>query len=316
MTNNECKVAIVGAGNMAREHARVFNNIPNVRLVGIYSRTRSKAELLANEFGINEVYNSISELFEKTQPDLVVLAVIETAMKSVTLECLDYPCTILMEKPPGLTFVESTEIEGAVKKAGRKVLVGLNRRFLSSTRTAYVDLAQNKSPRFIHVQDQQSLIDAKSLGHSDPVVKNWMYANSIHLIDYLRYFGRGEITSINPIIPWKPETSQIVMAQILFSSGDIGIYEGIWQGPGPWAVSISTPEMRWELRPLEKAVYQNLGERNLHSVDVHSWDLKFKPGFRLQADMAVAAALNKQSESPTIHDAMDTMRLIHGIFEQ
>jgi len=316
MTETECKVAFVGAGNMAKEHVRAFRDVPGVRLVGIYSRTRPKAEVLAKEFSITGVYNSLSELCEKTQPDIVVLAVSETSMKSVTLECLNYPCTILMEKPPGLTLDECQEIETAVKKTGRKVLVGLNRRFLSSTRAACKDLMSINQSRFIHVQDQQSLTVAKSLGHSDAVIKNWMYANSIHLIDYLRFFGRGEITSIVPIIPWDPDTSQIVMAEIKFGSGDIGIYEGIWRGPGPWAVSVTTPVKRWELRPLEHAVYQNIGERELHPVDIHLWDLQFKPGFRLQAEMAVAAVQDKKSDSPTLHEALDTMKIIHGIFEQ
>jgi len=315
MSDVECKVAIIGAGNMAKEHARAFKDVPGVRLVGIHSRTRSKAEILAHEYNIAGVYDTIPELYNKTQPDLVVIAVIETSMKTVCIDCLNFPWTILMEKPPGLTLNESNEIEAEVKKHQRKVLVGLNRRFLSSTRAVHTDLATIKSPRFIYVQDQQSLAFARSLGHSEDVIKNWMYANSIHVIDYIRFFGRGDITSIVQIIPWDPETSQIVMAKITFSSGDIAIYEGIWQGPGPWAVSITTPEKRWEMRPLEQAMFQNTGERNLHLVDVHPWDMQFKPGFRLQAEMAVAAAQNKKNDSPTIYDAMDTMRIIQGIFQ-
>lgn len=311
-----CKVVIIGAGNMAKEHARAFKDVPGVRLVGIHSRTRSKAENLAQEYKIDGVYDSISELYNKTRPDLVVIAVIETSMKSVCIECLNFPWTILMEKPPGLTLNESQEIEDNVRKKQRKVLVGLNRRFLSSTRAAYTDLAGIESPRFIHVEDQQSLAFARSLGHSEEVVKKWMYANSIHVIDYIRFFGRGDITSIVPIIPWDAETSRIVMAMITFSSGDIGIYEGIWQGPGPWAVSITTSEKRWEMRPLENARYQSEDERNFHPIEVHPWDMQFKPGFRLQAEMAVAAAQNKKTDSPTIYDAMDTMRIIQGIFQQ
>ena len=52
-----------------------------------------------------------------------------------------------------------------------------------------------------------------------------------------------------------------------FASGDIGLYEGIWNGPGPWACTVTTPRRRWELRPLEKAVFQNAGERKLNPVD-------------------------------------------------
>ena len=72
------------------------------------------------------------------------------------------------------------------------MFVGLNRRCLSSTQAVLADLADDPGPRFIHVQDQQSLDVARQIGHAEPVVRNWMYANSIHLVDYLRAFGRGD----------------------------------------------------------------------------------------------------------------------------
>jgi len=311
-----CRVAIVGAGNMAREHARAFADVPGVTMVGIHSRTRSRAETLAAEFDVPGVYDSVSELYERTQAHLVVVAVVETAMNAVSQACFEFPWTVLMEKPPGFNLQDAEAIHAVATAKGCKALVGLNRRFLSSTQVALADLAQYRSPRFIHVQDQQSLDMAASIGHPDVVVKNWMYANSIHVIDYLRVFGRGSITSVTPVFAWDPKISQVVVAKVEFDSGDTGLYEGVWKGPGPWAVSVSTPEKRWEMRPLEQAVFQIWGERQLHPVETCAWDQEFKPGFRLQAEMAVAAALGKPSDSPTLDDAMETMRLIHRIFEQ
>lgn len=317
MTIQKVKVAIIGAGYMAREHIRAFADVPDVAIAGIHSRTRSRAEALANEFGVPGVYDSVSELYERTQANLVVVAVPEMAANSVSRACFEFPWTVLLEKPPGYNLRDAEEIHSVATAKRRKVLVGLNRRFLSSTRTALADLAQYDSPRFIHVQDQQNFEEAASYGHPDLVVENWMYANSIHVIDYLRAFGRGKITSVVPVFAWHPKTSQVVVAKVEFDSGDSGLYEGIWKGPGPWAVSVSTPEKRWEMRPLEQAASQVWGERHLQPVGgVHSWDQDFKPGLRLQAEMAVAAVLGKPSDSPTLDEAMKTMRLINEIFGQ
>jgi len=79
---------------------------------------------------------------------------------------------------------------------------------------------------------------------------------------------------------------------------------------------VNTPAMRWEMRPLERAAYQARGERQLHPVEMHPWDHQFKPGFRLQAQMAVAASLGESSDSPTLAEAMETMTLIAAIFRQ
>ena len=309
-----CRVAIVGAGSMAREHIRAFADVPGAEVVGIHSRTRARAESLARDYRVANVCDSVAELYERTQAHLVVVAVPETATNPVSRACFELPWAALLEKPPGYNLPDAEEILGAATDKGRKVVVGLNRRFLSSTRAAVCDLAGNSGQRFIHVQDQQDRAQAAELGHPEEVIANWMYANSIHLIDYLRLFGRGKVSSVTPVVGWSPETPRTVVAKVAFDSGDVGLYEAIWDGPGPWAVSVTTAEKRWEMRPLEEAAFQARGERQLHSVEMHHWDRDFKPGFRLQAEMAVAAALGQPSESPTLPDAIDTMRLIARIY--
>ena len=310
----ECRVAFVGAGNMAREHIRAFSDVPHVTLSGIFSRTRGRAETLAKEFHIHGVYSSLDSLYEATHADLVVISVFETAMLPVSVAAFDHPWTVLMEKPPGYNRMQAQEILHDARTKNRRVFVGLNRRLLSGSQAAINNLAENPSPRFIHVQDQQSLEQAKAIGHLDIVVQNWMYANSIHLVDYLRFFGRGTITSIQPVLSWDSKNPGIVLAKIVFSGGDIGIYEGIWNGPGPWAVTVTTPLRRWEMRPLEHASFQNSGERTMNPVSIHPWDEQFKPGFRRQAEEAVQGAMGVPSKCATIEDAYDTMCLIEGIF--
>jgi predicted dehydrogenase len=314
MKATECKVVFVGAGNMAREHIRAFADMEHVTLSGIFSRTRTRAETLAKEFNIGGVYDSLDTLYEGTRADLVVITVFETAMLPVSCAAFDYPWTVLMEKPPGYNRLQTKEIVERAHKKNRRVFVALNRRLLSSSQAAIKDLATSPLPRFIHVQDQQSLEQAKTIGHPDIVVQNWMYANSIHLVDYLRFFGRGSVELIQPILSWDQKNPSIVLTKILFSSGDVGIYEGIWRGPGPWAVSVTTQSRRWEMRPLELAVYQNSGERNLIQVEMHPWDAQFKSGFRLQAQEAVKGAIGESSRCATIDEAYETMCLIEGIF--
>jgi predicted dehydrogenase len=309
-----CKVAMVGAGNMAREHLRAFAAVPGVVLAGLHSRTRSRADVLASEFRVAGVYDSVSELYEGTCADLVVVTVSETSMNPVSRACFEFPWAVLLEKPAGFNVVDAEEIYAAALAKDRKVFVALNRRFNSSTRVVLSDLAASNEPRFIKVQDQEDQAQALAYGHPKVVVDNWMYANSVHIVDYFRVLGRGEIAVIQPVIEWNQQKPGVVVARIEFDSGDIGLYECIWNAPAPWAVSVSTAQKRWELRPLERASYQLAGQRVLEPVPVHHWDEEFKPGFRLQAEMAVAAALGQSSDSPTLEDSLETMRLIKGIY--
>jgi len=306
------RVAIIGGGSMAPEHIKAFADVPGVSVAGIWNRTRDKAAALAKQFNIPVVANDITDLHAQTKADLAVVAVYETAINPVMKQSLAYPWAILMEKPVGLDLADAQDIATAAK--GRAVYVGLNRRMLSSTTAALDDLGNDPAPRFIHVQDQQSLQVARDIGHAEPVVRNWMYANSIHLVDYLRTFGRGEITEVTPLTRWKPDALGVVLAKVAFASGDVGLYEGIWNGPGPWSCTVGTPRRRWELRPLEKATFQNAGERKLNPVEPDAWDTNFKPGFRRQAECVVDAVRGKNDTAVPLDDAVKTMRLIHDIF--
>jgi predicted dehydrogenase len=308
------RVAMIGAGGMIREHIKAFQDVKGVEVVGIWNRTSDKAAALAEEFGIPCVATDIADLYRRTKADLVVLAVYETAINATMKQALAHGWAIMMEKPVGLDLADAEDIAAAAR--GARVFVGLNRRTLSSTQAVLADLADDPGPRFVHVQDQQSLDVARSIGHAPAVVDNWMYANSIHLVDYIPALGRGRIVDVVPIVRWNPQNPSIVLAKIGFDSGDVALYEGIWNGPGPWACTVSTPRRRWELRPLEKAVFQNAGERKQNLVEPHLWDTDFKPGFRLQAERVVEALVSGREGATTLDQAMTTMRLVRDIFAQ
>ena len=299
---------------MAREHARAFRAVPGAVLAGIHSRTRTRAEVLARELGISAVCDSVAELHEKTGADLVVVTVNELSMNAVCKACFAFPWTALLEKPAGYDLADAEEICRAARGREKRVYVALNRRFYSSTRAAAARLSQLSGERFIVVQDQQDQAAALAAGQPEPVVRNWMFANSIHVIDCFRLFGRGAVAAVEPVIEWNPASPGVVVAKLAFSSGDTGLYQGIWNGPGPWAVTIYNQAERWELRPLEQAALQLRGERRLQPVAGHPWDQEFKPGFRLQAEAAVAAARGEASESIAIEDALESMRLVAAIF--
>jgi predicted dehydrogenase len=293
---------------------RAFADVPGVQVVGIHSRTRARAEALAQEFSISFVGDSVGELYERTHADLVVVTVVELSMNAVAKACFEFPWTVLLEKPAGYDLEDALSIHAAAGTRGRRVFVALNRRALSATLEVKTQLAEQAGARFIKVCDQQSQARALAGGQPPLVVANWMFANSIHMIDYFRQFARGAVKSVEPIRPYDAKAPDVVLLRVTFDSGDHGLYEGIWHAPGPWAVSVTTPDRRWELRPLEQGVTQRLGA-GPQPLDVHRWDADFKPGFRRQAEWAVAAARNGDAGGlATLSDALESMRLVHAMF--
>jgi predicted dehydrogenase len=312
--SSEVKVAFVGAGYMAEEHMRAFAGLPGVIIAGIHSRTRARAEKLAASHN-TQVYDSVSDLYRKTRADLVVVTVVELSMAEVASACFAYPWTVLLEKPAGYDLADATRIRDAAARADRRVFVAFNRRAYSSTRQAVELLQKDSSERFIKVVDQQDQQAAMQVNKQPELVaRNFMFANSIHLIDYFRVLGRGDVAGVEPIAPWKPERPGLVLAKIDFTSGDVGLYEGIWNGPGPWVVSVNTPEQRIEMRPLEQVSVQPRGTRAVTQLDVDGDDKTYKPGLRYQAKQAVAAARGQSAELATIADSWHSMKLVADIF--
>lgn len=308
------RVAVIGAGAMAREHIRAFGALEGVEVAGIHSRTRSRAELLAEEFSVPTVADGVVELRERTAAELVVVAVPELAAAAVAGECLAHDWAMLMEKPAGCDHDEARGIAAAAARHARPVMVAFNRRFYSSVRAVLDDVDTREETRWVHVQDQQSYVEARRHNHPEHVVERFMYANSIHVIDMIRTFCRGEIVSVTPIMPWQGERTEVVLGHVRFSSGDAALYEGLWQGPGPWACSVSTPSRRWTLQPLERASFQNQGERVQNAVEPAPEDSEFKAGFKRQAEAVVARVRGEPSAAIDINESLHTMRLINQLF--
>lgn len=312
------KLGIVGAGRMAREHARAFADVAGVELAGIASRTVERAEEVAREFSIAKVYESSVEMTAGVRPDILVVAVPEPATVPVMRELIGKAAAILVEKPVGIDLADCRTVAGLAQATGAPVFVGLNRRSYGSTRAALESLAGDAEPRFIEVHDQEDLVAARKAGRPEEVVRNWMFANSIHMIDCFRIFGRGEVTNIQIAQPWRSDAPGHVVAHLTFASGDTGLYHAVWNMPGPWACTVTTAARRVEMRPIETARRQLAGSREVTDFPADPRDVAFKPGFRLQAEEVAAFVRDGAAPRhvPDIAEALATTELVARLYGQ
>ena len=308
------RVAFVGAGYMASEHLRAFAACPDVQLVGIYSRTTARAEALAAAYPGLAVLPGIDELYAHTQADLVVVSVPELACKAVCKQAFRHPWALLIEKPVGYTLTQALEIEQLARAHSARVHVALNRRFYGSTLQLQQALQGIEQPRVVTILDQEDAAGALAAGQPPEVVRHWMYANSIHLIDYFSQLCRGEHIGTQVLTPWNPAQPGPVIAQLQFSSGDIGLYQAVWNAPGPWSVAVSTTPLRAELRPIEQLSLQRAGSRQAEPQPADPLDQQFKPGLLRQAQAAIQMALGQDSPLPTLAEANRSMALVASIY--
>jgi hypothetical protein len=299
---------------MGRQHAKAFNAISSFSLTGAFNRTRTKSESFANDFSIPFIADSIEELYEKTKADVVVVSVSELETAKVCEKIFQFPWKVLCEKPVGYNLEDSKHILDLAKKHKANVYVALNRRHFSSTRNLLAALNPMADQRIIRIFDQEDPRAAAKAGRPSIVVENWMFANSIHLIDLFPLFGRGAIQSIDPIVKFDPQNPCFVAAKINYSSGDVGLYEALWNRPGPWSISVSEGEHLWTMQPIEHLAHQVYGSRLSESMALSEKDQLFKPGFYQQACEVLELLENRHHNLPTLADSYSSMELVSRIY--
>jgi len=311
--SDSTRIAIVGAGAIAREHIRALLDIPDVEVAGICAPSSSRSEKVASEFSIPNVFTNPEQMCSAVRPDGVVVAVPVAETKVVCLSLLGSTKVLLVEKPLGCDLEEAEVITERAQSKGVSIFVALNRRHFSSTKTVMDSLSIDQGQRIVLVRDQEDIRPELVIGHPKIVIENWMFANSIHLIDYFTMFCRGDLVKVKNSNEWTPGLPQFMLAHLTYSSGDVGVYEAIWNRPSPWSVSITTANSNYELRPLESLTIRN-SSRPIRNIEADVIDQKFKPGFREQAQQFVNAIRGASHGLPSLESTMCSIRLVDALY--
>ena len=305
------KIAFIGAGNMAKAHIRVFNKIESVQLIGIYSRTKKKAEKICNQYKSLKYYNSISDLYKKNKPDLVVITVSVESIKKVCMEASKFNWKCLVEKPFGYNYEEAKFLSKNIKNKSN-FFIALNRNFYNSTQNIMRLLKKDNSKRIIQIVDNQMIKKIKS--YPKKVLKNFMYANSIHLVDFIRIFARGKLKKIENIFELKTKYSFSFSKKLLFTSGDQVIFTSFWDRPAPWSLNISTEKYFFDMKPLENLQIIDLHKKKKTNLNKIKIEKLYKVGLMRQGIEIIKKLKNKNHYFPGIKEVMYTTNLIKKIF--
>lgn len=110
------KMAIMGAGTIARAMAATIQEMEEIELYAIASRSLSKAEAFGKEFGFLKAYGSYEELAEDTEAELVYIATPHSEHLSNTLLCLEHKKHVLCEKAFAVNEKQAQEMIALAEK--------------------------------------------------------------------------------------------------------------------------------------------------------------------------------------------------------
>ena len=189
---SDIRLGIIGAGNIANEHLKIIQALDGVRAVGITSRTRSKAEVLAKKFHIDHIYETADHLLDGCSLDGIMVLVSANQIYNVTKNLLSTGIPLFLEKPPGLNPQLTKTLTEEANHHKTKNMVGYNRRYYSIFRKGFDLINKTGGLLGVAIEGHERFWKMVDTNITNDLRQNWIYANSTHTIDLLHLFG-GEI---------------------------------------------------------------------------------------------------------------------------
>ena len=274
------RLGIIGAGYIAKKHLEVIKKIKGLKVTSITSRTYKKAKVLATDYNINQVFKEFTDMIKVDKPDALLILVSAENIYKITQKIIPYKIPFFIEKPPGLSFYEIKKLSILSSKYKVINMVGFNRRFYSNFILGLKIIKKHGNLLGITIEGHERFWKIKNL-ISKKNRDSWIYSNSSHVIDLLRFFG-GEITSVKSFTrnnySKKPDQFSSI---IKFKNGIIGNFISNWQSPSGWSVVLHGEKVMIEYKPLEEGIWiDQKFIKNKIKNDIK--DKEYKPGFYMQ----------------------------------
>ena len=172
-------VCLVGAGNIAATHARVLQGMRGTRIVAVVDPNLAAARRLAEAVG-GDVYDTpVAALRANLRLDVAHVMVPPPVHRDAALPLLEAGCSVLLEKPLGVSSAECAELLAAARASG--ATLGVNQNFVFHPAFACLRraLAQGTygKPRFVDCIYNVALrqLAARQFGH-------WMFNEPENLL--------------------------------------------------------------------------------------------------------------------------------------
>ena len=216
------RVGVVGVGTMGSNHARVYTDLPGVRLVGIADPDPKQCELVSSILGC-PAFSSVERLLSEGV-DAVSIAAPTHLHQELALTCAGRGVHVLVEKPIASSVAEGNTIIAAARRAGVLLMVGHVERF-NPTVEAIKDA--------IHGEDILSIAITR-VGPFPPRMSNVgvVIDLAVHDIDLIRWFTDSDIVEVQPQLSNAvAEREDIALLQFRTASGVLAHINTNWLTP-------------------------------------------------------------------------------------
>ena len=214
-------IIIVGAGGIVKDAHLPAYLKAGFNVIGITNRTRSRAEKLAEQFGIPTVYNSVADAVKQAPDNVVYDITIMPEQFIETLNQLPDGSAVLLQKPMGDHFLQSNQILEVCRKKNLLAAVNCQLRFAPFVNAARWMIGQGLIGE---LYDMEIRVTVNTPWELFPHVmihpRLEIQYHSIHHIDLVRSFLGDPISVMAKTLKHPAKQLSSTRSTILFDYGD------------------------------------------------------------------------------------------------
>jgi predicted dehydrogenase len=146
------KAALIGAGQIAKQHLSCLKTLPGVELVAICDLSPATAEAAAERYGIRSWFTDHRAMLEKARPDVVHVTTPPTSHFRLAMDSFAAGAHVVVEKPATSTFEELETLVRRAQEADRNFVEDYNYIFNRAPREILQRIESGEFGAVTHVE--------------------------------------------------------------------------------------------------------------------------------------------------------------------
>jgi predicted dehydrogenase len=123
------RVAIVGCGKIADDHAAAIQRVKTGRIVAVCDREELMARQFAERFPAERAFSDLDVMLREARPEVVHVTTPPQSHFSIAMRCLESGCHVYVEKPFTVDASDAQELLRLAESRGLKLVAGHDDQF-------------------------------------------------------------------------------------------------------------------------------------------------------------------------------------------
>lgn len=318
------KAAVIGVGNMGINHARVFQEIEIVDLVGVCDINEPQAKKIARIYHTDH-YTDFRQMLDKTRPNLVSIVVPANLHAPIAYEVIKRKINLLIEKPISSDVLSAKKIIKMAEKFNVKLAVGHLERYNPAIAELKKRLDKGALGRIFQIHARRISPYPKKI-----IDVGVTLDIAVHDIDIMRHLLNLKLKRVfaEVVTKTKLKTEDLISGILTFKDGVIGVLDVNWITPnkireisvlgekGLFLVDYLTQDLFWYKNNYYPGKWDNLslfqGSKEGDVVKIH---IEKQEPLYIEISSFVNTILGKNGQFVSGQEGLETLLIAEKLLE-